>query len=579
MGNVAPFSMENELAALVSGFDRDPARHRAMFDRQMAVQPEKFYREAIEILKSETESRGTNYLVSLLLSHDLLVRAICDPVLDRLQAAHILSVALLIDPGLDVKLLRLLAQSVDSDSAIPRGAAGRLLDIIGDLAPINRILPSLARLFRHPDPYVRSKAVLMVGRANRSARWAVQRLSDPDTRIRASVVEGLWGAEGDDVREVLRNAAADSNNRVAGNALLGLYHMGDVATITEIQSMATNPSMLFRATAAWVMGETLSPRFLESLAAMLRDSSPMVRKRAFAAMRKVKDAVMASHPAEWQLGARVAGSDPQKGIRRLSIAVSVPNGTPPPLYGTHFLLTENGRLVHSYKFAERPVQDAMPVVFILPRGVGQCESQGLQGALRCLPLKRLADFWACEHYVTEGPCESVGSAEAPAFHSNPASAEACLRTLPQKTDCADLWHSIWRALQGESSGVRGRRHLILFNLSRSPEAPALDFASSLLARGSLQVVSLTPDPALEALCAKVNGTFEVAANQEQVPHLIEIAYLRLMARYEMTYRPWNLASTDLRLRLLHTAGTGEAVVAVPPAPRIEPGSSPSPAAP
>jgi hypothetical protein len=45
-------SAGNELDELVSGFDRDPSGSRALFDRQIDLDPERFYTDAIEILKA-----------------------------------------------------------------------------------------------------------------------------------------------------------------------------------------------------------------------------------------------------------------------------------------------------------------------------------------------------------------------------------------------------------------------------------------------------------------------------------------------------------------------------------------------
>src|SRR5581483_2076277 len=135
--------------------------------------------------------------------------------------------------------------------------------------------PSLVRLLRHPNPHIRSKAVLLIGRGNRSPKWIRQRLVDTDPRVRANAAEALWGVGTEEARDLLHSLVGDSNNRVAGNAVLGLYRLGDCAMITEILELAVHESAMFRATAAWVMGETGDPRFTEALAALLRDPQPV----------------------------------------------------------------------------------------------------------------------------------------------------------------------------------------------------------------------------------------------------------------------------------------------------------------
>ncbi len=59
--------------------------------------------------------------------------------------------------------------------------------------------------------------------------------------------------------------------------------------------------------------------------------------------------------------------------------------------------------------------------------------------------------------------------------------------------------------------------------------------------------------------------------------MIAAAYLRLLGRYELTYRPLNGGSNDLRVRVEHQQGGGESGVARPPAATAPP--SPSLAAP
>src|SRR5262249_28314127 len=147
-----------------------------------------------------------------------------DRSLNREQATQLARTAVRIDPMADAKLVRSIACGF---GARHPAEAGRLLDILGEVVPLSRLLPSLMTLLRHRDSYLRSKAVLMVGKANRSARWAEELLTDPDPRIRANAVESLWDSDSEGVIELLRSTASDWNNRVAGNALLGLYRLGD----------------------------------------------------------------------------------------------------------------------------------------------------------------------------------------------------------------------------------------------------------------------------------------------------------------------------------------------------------------
>ena len=82
-------------------------------------------------------------------------------------------------------------------------------------------------------------------------KTAERLLTKRDPRVRANAIEALWGSDSALARGLFREASRDVNNRVAGNALLGLYLLGDTSAVPQILKMAAQPDPLFRATAAW----------------------------------------------------------------------------------------------------------------------------------------------------------------------------------------------------------------------------------------------------------------------------------------------------------------------------------------
>src|SRR5205823_15021061 len=111
----------------------------------------------------------------------------------------------------------------------------------------------------------------------------------------------LWGGTGPSASGVLWSAVKDTNNRVAGNALLGLYQLRDQNAAGHIIAMAADPQPLFRATAAWTMGQTSDPRFLPSLEKLARDLYASVRKNAV----KSRDSIEALTNTETSLQLQV----------------------------------------------------------------------------------------------------------------------------------------------------------------------------------------------------------------------------------------------------------------------------------
>jgi HEAT repeat protein len=241
----------------------------------------------MEVLKNQHDSNCGLYVIKLLIGRDLLVDALCDPALSREQAIAVGRAASRIDPITYVTLAKFLAERGAPDDTVRPAELMRLMEVMVEVSGFARVFPSLKRMSRHPNPNIRSKAVLLVGRGSPASGWLQNRLSEPDPRIRANTVESLWGLGTDEARALLLAAARDDNNRVSGNALLALYRLGEPSAEPALRKMAENDSAQFRATAAWAMGEIAEPQFAVLLARLVADSSQIVRKRAFSALGKV----------------------------------------------------------------------------------------------------------------------------------------------------------------------------------------------------------------------------------------------------------------------------------------------------
>jgi HEAT repeat protein len=275
------------LLALSQDFDGKTPENRRLI-RDMAERDwHMFYSAAVLVLKNQQDSHCGLYLIKLLIGHDLLIDALCDPALSREQAMAVARAASRIDSMTDVNLATFLADGEVVNDTVRPAELMRLMEILAAVSNFARILPALKRMARHPNPHVRSKAVLMIGRGNPASGWLQNRLAEPDHRTRANTVEALWGVDTAEARGLLLAAAGDDNNRVAGNALLALYRLGEDSAEAELRKMAERESALFRATSAWVMGEIADPRFACALARLVGDSSQMVRKRAFSALGKI----------------------------------------------------------------------------------------------------------------------------------------------------------------------------------------------------------------------------------------------------------------------------------------------------
>ena len=112
---------------------------------------------------------------------------------------------------------------------------------------------------------------------------------EADPRLRASILEGLWGVDTEEARAVLWDGVADANNRVVANAVIGLHRLGELAAPGLMRRLAAHPSATFRSAAAWAMGETRDSRFLDTLPALVKDAESLVRRQALRAMARIQE--------------------------------------------------------------------------------------------------------------------------------------------------------------------------------------------------------------------------------------------------------------------------------------------------
>ncbi len=558
------------LEGLVQEMESDPTEYRKLIRQLLDENPHAFLSAAVEVLKRQADTRGAQFVASLLVTSGLLLAALCDPSLSHQQALAMARIAMRADSTRDVILGRASADRV---------ASSRVIRILEKNAGGRDFLPLLVRLLRQPNPYLRSKAVLMLARDTRNVSWVRKTLVDADPRIRANAVEALWGVDSVEARELLESLHSDANNRVAGNALFGLYRLGDAGVIPEIIAMSMHEEPVFRATAAWVMGETGHPRFGEAISELLKDPHQVARRAALGALGRVNSAVAhGRHLPVRRLAAHYSMDRSTVGQRRVALAVAALAGAEnAPVLPTHIFLAEDGRAVHRYHVGRPSAGEQSLVMFLMPVSEPGAPSSWSRYALACLNLKRREDAWACLTYASgvlqsgDPPAEEKPST----FESEEPAIRETFAKLPLLTTRIDIWHAIWRSVQPQA-GVAGNRHLIICNDSPSDLAPGPGLISNVRESGSLvQVISSVPNPALESLCRQVNGAFLLGRTPCALAEQIEQAYLNLQVHYEITYEPVVKDAKLLKIMLTHPASWGESSIPIPSlAPGLPIGSQP-----
>jgi HEAT repeat protein len=251
---------------------------------------------------------ASRFLATLLGSHDNTVAKLCDPTasLDAsVRAAKLLSQH---EPRFDARLAKLLL----SDDRMSEQTRQRGLTVLEKVGNSSRLIPILIQFLRRPDSHVRSKAALIFGQIMPTQGILERLMGDEDTRVRANFVEGLWNCTTRDQRPLFRRALEDPDNRVVGNALVGLHRLGESREVVlYVGKIARRPEALFRATAAWVMGQTGEELYTGVLRQMVRDPDPLVRRNAIRSLRQINSAAEdhAGRDAQApQIGAALANS-------------------------------------------------------------------------------------------------------------------------------------------------------------------------------------------------------------------------------------------------------------------------------
>ncbi len=169
------------------------------------------------------------------------------------------------------------------------GTVDRLLELIGAVTPIDRIAEVLDPYLKSDNSRIRSKALKLFACATGDAQWAMQFLGHSDPRFTANVVEALWGTKSTPELKELFWAACDSpNGRVAGNAIVGLFHLGDPRAIDVLRRLCHDESASVRASAAWVIGTVGWIEGMDLAVSMVQDPSPKVQRNAIEVVRRLR---------------------------------------------------------------------------------------------------------------------------------------------------------------------------------------------------------------------------------------------------------------------------------------------------
>jgi hypothetical protein len=229
-----------------------------------------------------------------------MLAELCDPEVHSLEEAGRLARGLADGGQLrHAELAQLLR--AQCTAAFPNLAlVERALRVAHAAVPASMLIFLLKPILRDSDPRVQSKCYLLLARHEELfIAWAERLFCDDEARIRANVIEGLWGSNWPKAEGLFARAIQDSHHRVVGNGVYGLYLLRGVRTvIPAIQQLQAAQSPAFRCVAAWLVGKIALEEVRYLLAPLLKDRDRVVKQSALQAASALDAAAALPTPAE-----------------------------------------------------------------------------------------------------------------------------------------------------------------------------------------------------------------------------------------------------------------------------------------
>jgi hypothetical protein len=283
---------QNSIRAAVNRYGRTDLAAKALAE-VAAQSQELFFPAALAMLDSPADS-CPDLRTTLLKCPEFLTQLVNPNRFEYHQLRDICCEFGRVDALLDIRLARLAPgrgedlHHLDSDSLV------RLITILNEISAGPRLFLVMSHLATHPDPRVASKAAILLGRRIQNRAWAERYIKSEEPRLRANVLEALWGRHTAWARQMMWDALRDPNNRMVGNGVYGIHLLGDSRAADLALHLLADSRPEFRATAAWVMSKMGNPEFEEPLRNAVADPESFVRRSAIRALVAIRKPILAA---------------------------------------------------------------------------------------------------------------------------------------------------------------------------------------------------------------------------------------------------------------------------------------------
>jgi hypothetical protein len=324
----------NDALTVLREFDENPVRAGRELRSAFRADCSAFLAALLNETVFAGSDRGFRFAIDLLVSNDMVIPAIATPsVTSFVQGLRLTRYMLETDGNfLNALLTALMTRQDLADPA----CTVRVLDLVSECATQLANWRSLIRIHSDGNDEVKSRCAALLARYRFRDEAGIERFRRSDPRIRANIIQTLWGVSQDHANVILEVAVQDEDNRVAGNACLALYNSGDTRALVHLAEMLVSPEPRKRITAAWVIGQCRDGRFASRLLEALRGDLPALRRRSITSLARLEaiPAAGASAPPDssddLDLCFVSAPANPAGAGYELWLHVARPGGEPAP---------------------------------------------------------------------------------------------------------------------------------------------------------------------------------------------------------------------------------------------------------
>ncbi len=444
-------------------FDRNPATAGRALRDALHLDRRYFLRIVARAAEFDGKDRGLRYAMLLLLHNDLLIPAIVSPSETSLEEALRLTRNML---KLDFNFMNELLRIFPTRSELFRDTPSvlRILDIVENCVEHVANWRSIVRIHEAGDGRIKVKCARLIAQYRFENPAGLESFCSADPRIRANIIEILWGVDKPNASMVLEAAKHDANSRVAGNAWLGQYTSGSAGALSGMAAMLESPEPSRRKTAIWAMGQSRDGRFSGSLLNLAQRDTPEIREAANSALSMLDPipdsdwgiAALQVDPLDVTfVSAPCSVFPPEEETDGFELWLSVTTADGQPARGLRpvdFFVGAGNEFILDYSIEERTCADgALGIVY--PAG-----SEPLLRAFKDSIRSKAASYrWAVNSY---GVCKIAdGVANPPRFEANAATLSGQLDSGPPSSE--DSNGAIRNILAVLNTQQASERHLLL----------------------------------------------------------------------------------------------------------------------